>query len=216
MPTISATVLPTVRRKRYLSLRVLGISFLVCRFFCMAGPGAARQRLWSTFPGRILAFICSGGKRPTELLSIDTPENRQKIDAYVIHDSSQILDHLENADDNDYQTVVLDQVTNMQGLLLKEHLGLNDIPAVRNWGMATDADWGNVNAKTIEICRELLNFSGNAIIVAHERIHAGREDVSGDTNIIHPHMSVAATPGARQSGSKVPFPTRSRPISGRR
>ncbi len=41
--------------------------------------GTGKTTLWATFPGPILAVICSGGNKPGELKSINEPKYRNKV-----------------------------------------------------------------------------------------------------------------------------------------
>lgn len=150
-----------------------------------------KTRLWGTFPGPVLTLLCSGGNKPGELRSIDTPENRRKITPRNITTSEQFCEEAARA--GSYETVVLDHVTGMQSLLLKEHLRLPDLPAVQRWGMGTQADWGAVNQKTIEMLREVMNLAKNFVIVGHEKIFKGKEE-SGMEGVVKPFVSVAVSP----------------------
>jgi hypothetical protein len=51
--------------------------------------GTGKTTLWATWPKPILALICSGGTKPGELRSINTPEYRRSISAYVINQRTQ-------------------------------------------------------------------------------------------------------------------------------
>src|SRR5438105_14808538 len=52
--------------------------------------GTGKTTLWATFPKPILVALCSGGSRPGELRSIDTPGNRKVIEPKVIRTSEDI------------------------------------------------------------------------------------------------------------------------------
>lgn len=156
--------------------------------------GTGKTTLWATFPGPIRTFVCSGASRSGELRSIDTSEYRQKIFPEVINHTDRICDAIEELDDS-YRTVVLDHVSGLLGLILKENLGLNDLPAVKKWGMAKQAEWGQINEKCIEILRNLLGLPTNVVIVGQERIFRGKEDGNSNTDIIKPSVGASVTPG---------------------
>lgn len=150
-----------------------------------------KTRLWSTFPGPILALICSGSSRPGELKSINTPELRKKIDARVIRRSDDVLRHLERA--KDFVTVVQDHGSGLQDLLLKEELGLDDIPATKAWGIASGEQWQSINTKTITFFRAMLDLSCHVVIVAQERVFKGKDE-GVQNEIIRPVVGGSLTP----------------------
>lgn len=155
--------------------------------------GSGKTTLWATFPGPILAILASGGFRPGELRSVDTPENRDRISSVVLHsvaDAHEIIEHVKTGP---YQTVVLDHVTGLQDLTLKEVLGLDTLPAQKSWGMASQQHYGTSTQQCKEIIRALLNLTINVVIVGQERVFGkkGEEDTNND--VIKPTVSVSAT-----------------------
>lgn len=151
--------------------------------------GTGKTTLWSTFPGPILAIVCSGSIRPGELKSINTPENRKKITAPIVRHVEEIAGLLRGADQ--YATVVLDHASGVQDLVLKEILGLDELPAQRSWGLASQQQWGQCALQTKEVLRAVLNHNGNVVIVAQEREF--NSDTDGD-EIIAPYVGSALTP----------------------
>ena len=154
--------------------------------------GTGKTTLWATFPGPILALICSGGKQPGELHSIDTPEYRKKITAPTISDARQ-LDGLvaEQSESGRYATVVLDHLSAFSMLVFKDVLELEKAPLTASWGMATQAQWGVINSQVIRRLFALLSLPCNVIVVAQERDF--NTDSEGD--LIMPYVASAATPG---------------------
>lgn len=136
--------------------------------------GTGKTVLWSTFPSPILVLVCSGTNKPGELISIDTPENRKRIQARTIRSTEDFKEAL--ADAPKFATTVLDHLSGLQLLDLKEVLGLSEIPAVRRWGDATQAQYGECVRHCIEYCTALLNLSGNVVLVAQERTFTGKDD----------------------------------------
>lgn len=153
--------------------------------------GTGKTTAWASFPGPILALICSGGNKPGELLSINTPEYRRKITPVIINDSAQLKDQLTKA--NSFATVVLDHVSGLQDLILKEILGLNELPVQKSWGMASQQQYGQCTIQCKEYLRALLNLPGNVVIVGQERVFGGRED-GVDGEIIKPTVGVSVMP----------------------
>lgn len=132
--------------------------------------GSGKTTLWATFPGKILSIICSGSNQPGELRSINTPEYRKKIDTVTLKSVSEmreIVDHIKATPA--YQTVVLDHVTGLQDLTLKELLGLDELPAQKGWGLASQAQYGTSGGQCKEILRALLSLTCNVVIIAQER-----------------------------------------------
>lgn len=152
--------------------------------------GSGKTTLWATFPGPTLCLICSGGKRPGELRSIDTPENRKKITPKIINDSSDIVDLLKTVDQ--YETVVLDHVTGFQDLVLKEILGIEEIPVQKGWGLASQQQYGQCTQQCKEILRTLLSLPQNVVIIAQEREF--NTDNENTSELLSPVVGAALTP----------------------
>ncbi len=154
--------------------------------------GTGKTSLWATFPGPILAIICSGGSRPGELRSINTPEYRKKVKKVVLRASSEVTELAEYQEaKKQYNTLVLDHASGLQDLVLKEVLGLQELPAQLGWGVATQQQWGQVALQVKERLRSLLNLACNVVIVAQER------DFNTDTEsseLLMPYVASALTP----------------------
>lgn len=154
--------------------------------------GTGKTTLWATFPGPILAILCSGGNRPGELRSVNTPDLRKKITKLVLSESDELLQAVEyQAKTGKYSTIVLDHATGLQDLVLKEVLKLDEIPVHGSWGMARQQDWGTVAVKMKEFLRSLLNLECNVVIVAQEREFSGGDDTNES---VIPHIGSALTP----------------------
>ena len=153
--------------------------------------GTGKTTFWASFPGRILTLLCSGGKQPGELRSINTPENRKKIDARVIRNTDQLRGMLETADQ--YATVVLDHASGLQDLTLKEILGLDELPVQKSWGMAGQQQYGQSSLMVKELLRSLLSLPQNVVIVGQERTFGGGDE-AGTSDIIMPTVGAALTP----------------------
>lgn len=153
--------------------------------------GTGKTTFWATFPDPILAVVCSGGTKPGELRSIDTPANRQRIRQVTLEHSSELLtvaDHVQAA--GGYRTVVLDHCSGLQDLTLKEILGLEELPAQKSWGMASQQQYGQSSLQCKELLRRLLNLSCNVVLIAQERTFG---DDTG-SEVIQPTVGPALTP----------------------
>lgn len=153
--------------------------------------GTGKTTLWATFPGPILAMICSGGQQPGELLSVNTPENRSKISQVVINESTEIKEVIDYTKETGaFNTLVLDHASGLQDLILKEILGLEELPAQKSWGMASQAQYGQCSLQCKEVFRALLGVGCHVVIVAQERDFKGESE----SEIITPTIGAALTP----------------------
>ncbi len=156
--------------------------------------GSGKTSLWATFPGPILVMICSGGMRPGELRSVDVPEYRNKIQQVVLHESleaGQVIRHVD--DSKKYKTLVLDHVSGLQDLVLKEILGIDELPAQKGFGIASQQQWGQVTAQSKEILRAMLNLSCNVVIIGQERTFGGKDE-GMDPDMIKPVVGADVLP----------------------
>jgi hypothetical protein len=153
--------------------------------------GSGKTTLWGTFPKPILAVVCSGGKKPGELRSVMTPENKGKIFQVVLERSQELHDLAEHAaETGKFRTVVLDHAGGLESLVLKEILGLDEMPQQRSWGLASREQYGQCTFQCKEAIVKLLNLDTNLVVVAHERTFKGEDD----SDVIQPHVSTALTP----------------------
>ncbi len=154
--------------------------------------GSGKTSLWSTFPSPILSLICSGSDKPGELRSVDTPENRKRIQQVVITDPKEVREVTQAIQQGDieFNTVVLDHATGFQDLILKHILGLDELPAQKSWGLATRDDWGKVAIQAKELLRGLLSLPCNVVIVAQEKTFSSEES----SDIIMPSVGAGLTP----------------------
>lgn len=151
--------------------------------------GSGKTSLWATFPGPILALICSG---KGELRSINTKENRAKIRAVQVESSEDLTNYAEYACDNGFNTIVLDHATGFYDLVLKEILGLDHIPETKSWGLASQQQYGQCNTQFKERVRALLDAPLNTVIVAQER----EFNNDSESKILSPTVGSALGPAA--------------------
>ena len=160
------------------------------RVLLYGASGTGKTTLWATFPGPIDVAICSGGNRPGELRSVDTPENRKRIRPTIINTTDQFKAWLGQ---NDAATKVLDHATGFADLVLKEIIGADSLPVQKSWGLASQQQYGQLAMHLKEYFRDLLNFAGHVVIVSQERVFGGRED-GMPSEIIQPTVGAALTP----------------------
>lgn len=154
--------------------------------------GSGKTTLWSTFPAPILAMICSGGINTGELRSVDTVENKDRINAVRIQSSTEVTEIVNAilAGQIEYNTIVLDHASGLQDLVLKEVLGLEKIPVQKSWGLARIQDYGQVTLQCKEIIRSILNINRNIYIVAQER----EFNTDQEQQVIAPSVGAALMP----------------------
>jgi hypothetical protein len=164
------------------------------RMMVYGRSGTGKTTLWSTFPKPILAIIASGSSQPGELRSVDTPELRKVISTVTLQQSTEIrelVDHLGSGvvEDN-FATVVLDHATGLQDMVLKEVLGLDEMPVQKSWGLATQQQYGTCILRCKELLSALLSVQANVVLVAQEKDF--NTDSEGD--LIAPAVGAALTP----------------------
>lgn len=96
--------------------------------------------------------------------------------------------------DEGYLSGCLDHASGLQGLVIKEVLGLDDVPIDKDWGMAEQRQWGIISAQTNEQCQRLLRLSEshgiNMVVIAHERSFGDE----GSSDLMLPSIGAALTP----------------------
>lgn len=152
--------------------------------------GTGKTTLWATFPDPILCVVCSGGNKPGELRSINTPANRDRILAVTLGRSDELREIISDPAVGNFKTLVLDHASGLQDLTLKEVLGLDELPAQRSWGLASQQQYGQSTLMCKELLRGLLGFDGNVVIIAQER----EFNVESGSELITPTVGAGLTP----------------------
>jgi AAA domain len=153
--------------------------------------GSGKTTFAATFPAPILWLVCSGGNKPGELRSLDTPEHRKRITAVVVQDSGHYAELMEKT--AGFQTVVLDHASGYADLVLKEILGLSTMPAQKGWGLASQSQYGQQSLQLKESFRTLLNVPANVVIIAQQRTFGSKDGPGGD-DMMCPVVGAALTP----------------------
>lgn len=132
--------------------------------------GTGKTTLWGTFPGPTLALICSGSRKPGELRSIDTPENRKKITPLICTKYEHVKELVERAKSGEWKTIVVDHASGLQDIILMDILGIDEMPAQKSWGLASQQQYGQCTLQCKEILRSIIGIPNtNTVIIAHER-----------------------------------------------
>lgn len=159
------------------------------RILVYGRSGTGKTTFCSTMPGKLLWLLCSGGNKPGELKSIDTPENRKRITPRIIKDTDQMRELIDGSLGT-YDGYVLDHATGFADLILKEILGLKEVPVQKGWGTASQQQYGTQSLQCKTWFRELLNLPGNVAVIAHEKSFGGE----GDNSLVIPTVGAALTP----------------------
>lgn len=191
VPKKASVVVPTTISSR---IKPLGSGDVFLKVLLYGESRTGKTTIWGTFPAKILVLICSGGNKTGETRSLDTPENRTRIDVLTIDKSTDIKEAVDYAKSSGlYSTVVLDHVSGLQDLVLKEILGLEELPPQLSWGLASREQYGQCSLKCKTFLREILNLECNVVIVGQERTFKGKEDgISSD--MIQPTIGVSVSP----------------------
>ncbi len=179
-------------RSKSIASRITDLSFddgIKINLYGRSGTG--KTTLWATFPKPILAIVCSGGKNPGELRSINTAAYRRTVKQFIVKKSSEIENLTEmQATENRFKTVVLDHATGLQDLVLAEILGLNKLPEQSSWGLASRGQYGQMALQMKARLRQLLDLSCNVVIVAQER----EFDNDDESEVMVPYIASALSP----------------------
>ena len=145
-----------------------------------------KTRLAATFPKPMLLIGTEKGTRSVN--------NVKGLDFVYIKTSSELDDLVELLKEGSYKSAALDTAGGLQDMILKEILGLEDMPVQKTWGIAKQQDWGTCGAQTKERLKSLLDLAEthavNVVIIAHERTFSDENN----SDLIMPTVGAALTP----------------------
>ena len=169
MPSIKSVQQPTPIKKKIVTDDDLlwGEVRAKCVIYGQAFSG--KTTLASTFPDPILWLLCSGGSRPGELKSINTPENRKRITPKRIESYEDLKEFIKLIDD--YATVVIDHLTGYADKVLASVLKVDKAPAIKKWGLISREHYGQQTEIIKEGMRDLFdkNDRTNIVLICQER-----------------------------------------------
>jgi hypothetical protein len=147
-----------------------------------------KTRLFSTFP------------KPALLVGTEDGTNSiadvKGLDFIYLRESSELDEVCTMLKSGKYKSVGLDTAGGLQDLILKEVLGLDNVPVQRSWGMAQQRDWGTVGVQLKERLRRLLDLADAGImdvmVIAHER----NFNDEGGSELMTPTVGAALSPSA--------------------
>lgn len=146
--------------------------------------GTGKTTFWSSFPGPILAILCSGGKGTNELDSVSRGD-REKIEPYYLENCDDLLKLAEElSEDTHYKTIVIDHLSGIQDLRIAEILGLEEIPVQKNWGMAGRDEWTEraLNMKTY--LRRFLDLVEKKVVFVSQELSIEPQEGASDLDIL--------------------------------
>lgn len=143
-----------------------------------------KTRLVSTFTKPLLIIGTEDGTRSIR--------NVKGVDFVLVEDSEEINDLIEYAEAKRYASVALDTASALQDLLLREVLGLKELPPQKSWGMANRDQYTQVALKIKTFLQHINSLKCNVAITAHERNF--NED--NDSDLLNPFVGPAVSPSA--------------------
>ena len=164
---VQQTTKKPLKKKGGIEDRILAVSDMQTKGIKMAiygGSGSGKTRFACTATKDLLIIGAEDGTS-----SVRTDEGVFFFPLYDTSDLSEILDHCRTS--LQYKTVVLDTGTMLQELLLKEILGLEELPVQKSWGMASQKQYGQRALKCKLFLKEFLDLTDvgiNAIVICQE------------------------------------------------
>lgn len=152
--------------------------------------GTGKTTICGSFPAPIAWIVVSGGTKPGELRSLDTPANQSRIKQFRLRHPDELEEISKALPGSQFKSVVLDHATGLQDLILAKILGLDKLPAQLGFGVAKQQQWGECAMMVKEHLRRLLSLDQDVVIVAHERDFS----TESDSEIITPTVGAALTP----------------------
>ena len=147
---------------------------------------SGKTRLASTFPKPMLLIGTENGTQSVR--------NIKGLDFVNLKTSAELDDLVDMLREGMYKSVGLDTAGGLQDMILKEILGLEDMPVQKTWGIAKQQDWGTCGAQTKERLKSLLDLaemhSTHVVIIAHERTFSDENN----SDLIMPTVGAALTP----------------------
>lgn len=134
-------------------------------------PKVGKTRLCATFPKPVLIIGTEDGTESIGPI--------KDVDMVVIKHTDEVRDLVDHAiASKKWQTLALDNATQMQGMKLAELLGLDETPIQHARGAAMKVDNQEYSLQTKQVLNHMLRFPGNVVITSHEKNHTTEEEAS--------------------------------------
>lgn len=177
--------------------RILSVANMPRKGIKLAVYGQAKTgktQFACTFPGPVLIMGTEDGTATIDPRRTDVDFLRVKSSDDIDRVTARIRDGWK------YKSVAVDTAGGMQDIFLKEIAGLNDIPITRNWGIATQQQWGQITGWTKERLARLFHLAEdpavalNVVVIAHERTFGAGNDPETGGEIVNPVVGASLTP----------------------
>lgn len=149
--------------------------------------GTGKTSLACTWPKPLLLIGAEDGSR-----SVCDVEGVEFVELSDAEDFSRVVEYLPGSK---YRTAVLDTLGSFYDLELARILGIEELPATKDWGMASRDQWQQCNTKVITRVRNFLvlhKTQCHTLVLAQERVSEPEEEYRG---ILRPFVASACTPG---------------------
>lgn len=147
----------------------------------------------SVCTSKVRKDVLDGG---SELYSLMMGDEETGVDFLKLESSSDLEIVEQMITDGNYNSAGLDHAGGLQDLILKEILGLDQLPLQKTWGTAKRETWGICAAQLKERLNHFFRLSEriglDVAIVAHER--SFKEE--GDDELVVPSVGASLTPSA--------------------
>lgn len=155
--------------------------------------GSGKTTLAASFPKPLLLDV--NGEEGTD--SVADVKGLQVLPVETWEDFEQLYWYLEDGD-HDFETVIVDTVTNLQELAIKEVAAANKKKAKGDdggWGTMTKQMWGEVSSMLKTWITNFRNLKGlNVVFLAQERIFNMGDEADNDDNQIAPEVGPRMMP----------------------
>ena len=184
MPSVSKQTTKLKRKSQSVIDRIapVGLDERGIKINVYGRSGTGKTTLACTFPKPLLLIGTEDGTRSVH--------NVKGVDWVRIKSSEELEELTQYAQSSDHKTVVLDSASALQDMVLKEILGLDELPVQRSWGMAKQQDWGQCAMQTKERLRSLLSLDCHVVIIAQER----EFNADTESDLLMPFVGSALTP----------------------
>lgn len=152
---------------------------------CIYGqPKTGKTRLAATFPKP--AFIIGTDRFGTESIS-----NVEGVDFALVKSTNDVSIYTNAAIKRGYKTLILDNASQLQQLVLSEMVGLESIPVQQQRGIMARVDNQEYSFKTKSALDELFKFNGHIVFLAHERNFTEGQQ----SELLTPHIATSLSKG---------------------
>lgn len=177
--TIASRIKPVAKIKKPMRVALYGRA------------GSGKTTLACSFPKPLLLDV--NGEEGTD--SVSDVKGLQVLPVQVWEDFEQLYWYLEEGD-HDFETVIIDTVTNLQELAIKQVASENKKKdADGGWGTMTKQMWGEVSSMLKTWITNFRNLKGlNVVFLAQERLFNAGDEAESDDNQIAPEVGPRMMP----------------------